>query len=294
MTSDPRLAAVDVTAALTLAVGWISGQRTKIRQVTVSQEVAEEFRRVVRDTLNDLASRDGEVWAPDAELSPETYLHLDATEVGDAPLMAAEHQGLSLVDALRAAESLPDLHPAQLPAGDLSFYAITIGNEPGSRSVFLRRSNPRRGLKRGRIYSVFSDTLHRIEEPIFAFDEWMDLVVVESEMFVLSQTVFAALFRSQDALAAQVPVWTSQLKEVVPISELGATRLQTRAQRDSRIRARLEAIVRRGHLTSVPAKRIRKALLAAELDPDLVLNSEGEFTLEDDDIAPVLYFSTLR
>lgn len=281
---------VDTTAALTLSVGWSSGKRTKLRQIAVGHGVADAFRSVLRSTIKDLESREGQDWAPDADLSPETYLKLSTGDLGQAPMLATEHQPHSLVSALKAAEDLPDMKPIDLPTGDLTLYAITLGDVAGERAVFIRRSNPRRGLKRGRIYSLLSDTLQHIEEPIFAFDEWIDLVVIADNVYVLSQTVFAALFRDQDSLTKQVPQWSSELHEAVPISGAGKDRLEKKALRDSRIRARLEAIVRRGHLHTVSKQALRDAMSLAELDPDALLNTEGEFDLEEEDIAPVLYF----
>lgn len=282
--------AVATSEAITLSVGWITGQRTKLRQIAVGHDVAAAFRLVLDSTLDDLRSREGQSWAPDADLTPETYLKIPLDQLGSAPKLAAEHGEWSLIGALARAEDLPDMKPADLPAGDLSFYAITIGDRPGSRAVFLRRSNPRRGLKRGRIYSLLEDTLQRIQEPIFAFDEWMDLIAVGDQMFVMSQTVFAAMFRGQDALAEQVPTWTADLSGVVPINIQGRDRLNVRALRDSRIRARLEAIVRRGHLPSVPRELLLQAMGEAGLDADALINDQGELVMEDADIAPVLYF----
>ncbi|MCU1477602.1 MAG: hypothetical protein JWQ64_2295 [Subtercola sp.] len=290
MVNNRAFETINVDEALTLAVGWISGRRTKIRQVAVGHEVAAAFRDVANMTIEDLGSREGESWAPDADLSPETYLTIDANLVGTAPSLGSEHGNLSLLAALQSAETLPDMKPGDLPAGDLSFYAVVIGDVAGSRAVFLRRSNPRRGLKRGRIYSLLTDTLQRIEEPIFAFDEWMDLVAFGDDVFVLSQTVFAALFRDQDSLAQQVPQWATDLHSAVPIEAAGRQRLVERAQRDSRIRARLEAIVRRGHLASVSNEVLREAMTLAELDADSLISADGEFLLQEEDIAPVLYF----
>ena len=71
MVNSRAFEAIDVDQALTLAVGWVSGKRTKIRQVAVGHEVAAAFRDVANNTINDLGSREGEDWAPDADLSAE-------------------------------------------------------------------------------------------------------------------------------------------------------------------------------------------------------------------------------
>lgn len=289
MVTDKPFDAINAQATVTLSVGWTS-TRTKLRQVPLSHDVADAFREVLNSTLTDLAARDAQPWAPDADLSPETYLTIIVSELGEKPELVSEHDGATLMDALLAAEDLPVLDRGTLPAGDLSFYAITVGDTAGQRAVFLRRTNPRRGLKRGRIYSIFSDALQTVEEPIFAFDEWMDLVCVGDTVAVLSQTVFAALFRGQDALQKQIPAWTTDLNAAVAIAESGRERLEKRALRDSRIRARLEAIVRRGHLTSVSGETLRGAMETSGLDPDHLIDADGNFVLEDEDIAPVLYF----
>lgn len=290
MTDGSAFSSIDSQEAVTLSVGWVSGRSTKLRKVAIGQSVADAFRQVIQATLDDLARREGQAWAPDADLSPETFLTLKADEVGAAPKLGIEHGSATLLEVLQAADALEAMKPDDLPAGDLSFYAITIGDVPGQRAVFIRRSNPRRGLKRGRIYSLLQDTLQRIDEPIFAFDDWMDLLSVGDEVLVLSQTVFAALFRNQDALTQQVPQWTSDLHEVLPIASAGQDRLKERALRDSRMRARLEAIVRRGHLATVTADTLVEAMSAAGLDAERLISSEGELILEAEDIAPVLYF----
>ncbi len=276
--------------AITLVVAWPSNKKIKLRQVAISSEIASAFRGVIDSAMFELNQREGQVWAPDADLSPETFLTISEADLGSAPALAAEHGEQTLFGALKSAESLPVMDPEGLPAGDLTFYALVVGDSIGSRHVFLRRSNPRRGLKRGRIYSMLSDTLQRIEEPIFAFDEWVDLICIEEEIHILSQTVFAALFRGQDALTEQVPRWTEELKKVVSLADEGRSRLEAKAQRDSRIRARLEAIVHRGHLESVTEEVLRSAMAESGLDASRLINSSGEFLLEEEDIPQVLYF----
>lgn len=276
--------------ALTLVVGWKSGLKMKLRQISLGADVEAAFRGVISKTVDDLSDREAQVWAPDADLSPETYLVLSESDLGDAPVLASEHGGQSLVEALRAAENLEAMHPRDMPVGDLSFYALVVGDRAGERTAFLRRSNPRRGLKRGRIYSLLGDTLKRLEAPIFAFDESIDLVVSGNRVGILSQTVFAAMFRDQDTLARQIPSWVTELSGAVSIEADSCVRLIDRAQRDSRLRARLEAIVHRGHLSAVSSEQMASAMVLNGLDPDRLIDEHGNLVLSDEDIPQVLYF----
>lgn len=144
-----HLRGIDTEASMSLAVGWTVGKNTKIRQVVLGADVEAAFREVVRSTLSDLDTREAADWTPDADLSPETFLVLDSSDVGDSPTLTTDHENKAFLEVLAEAERLEAIHPKHLPTGDLTFYAIVIG-DPGNRSVFIRRSNPRRGLKRGR------------------------------------------------------------------------------------------------------------------------------------------------
>lgn len=286
LTKPPLI--IDSQDPMTLAVGWTVGKNTKVRQVLLGADVATEFYQVAQNTISDLSNREASEWTPDADLSPETYLICPATDVGDSPKLTSDHDGKSFLEVLSQAERLEAINPKHLPTGDVSFYAIVIG-APGERIVFIRRSNPRRGLKRGKIYGTLSDSLQKVQDPIFAFDDWIDLVLSGENLYVLSQTVFAAFFRDQESLAKKIPEWIAQLEEHVPLADSSRECIQTRVTRDSRLKARLEAIVRRDHLASVSAETLRIAMEDNELDAERLLDSEGNLILEDDDVQQVLY-----
>jgi len=281
---------VDLSEALTLSVGWRSGTKTKLARVPMVEEVADEFRDVLEDVSRELANREAEDWAPDAEVTPETYLVASRESLGDAPLLASQLAAARLPDALESASDLPRLDAAQLPAADLSFYSLTSGDDPGDRTVFLRRSNPRRGLRRGKWFTSLSDSLTRVEEPIFGFDDQVDLVFQDAHVFVLSQTAFASLFRSNDELAAQVPHWVDTLREHVPMTKKAGKRLRARTLRDSRLKRRLEAITTRGHLQDLDPSELRTVMEQLELDPDRLLDSKNRLKFEEEDIPEVLQF----
>ncbi|WP_125458683.1 hypothetical protein [Rhodococcus sp. 1168] len=290
-TQNPEILAsinVEAPTPITLSVGWTSGRNTKIRQILLGTDVAAEFRSVARRAIADLQTREAADWTPDADLTPETFLVLDVGEVGDAPRLTSDHDGKKFLEVLSQAERLEAINPKHLPTGDVSFYAIVIG-DPGDRTVFIRRSNPRRGLKRGRIYSTLADTLQTVDDPIFAFDGWVDLVVSEENLYILSQTVFVAFFRDQETLARKIPEWIDQLATHVPLGRESKDVLTQRVSRDSRLKARLEAIVRRDHLSTVSTEELRRAMEDNELDASRLLDAEGNLTITADDVPQVLY-----
>jgi hypothetical protein len=291
MPPDPNpLEAIDISESLTLSVGWRSGQKIKLGQLTVGGDVELALREIINGALYAIDEREAEAWAPDADLSPETYLFMSQTELGTAPILASEHGEMTLVEALGSAESLPSLNPNDLPAADMQFYAITIGDTPGHRATFLRRLNPRRGLRGGKLLTSYHDVLTRIEDPVFAFDEYVDLIFAGELVLILSQSSFVSIFRAQQTLMAQVPRWTTELAGHVAITTEGQERLSAKAIRDSRMRTRLEAIVKRGHLSDVPVATIRIKMDELGLDQARLLDSSGNFEMEDVDIPVVLQF----
>lgn len=282
---------VDVTEALTLVVGWKSGPKTKLGRVPLTEEVADAFRASLTDVVDNMEEREAERWAPDADVTPETYLVASRETLGDKPeLSALPFSADDLAAALMLASDVPELRADQLPAADLSFYAVVIGDDAEDRTVFLRRANPRRGLRRGKWFTSFADALVKVDDPIFSFDDQVDLIFQDDVVLILSQTAFAMLFRSNEELTAQVPRWVKALEAHVPITKKGAKRLQVRALRDSRIKRRLEAIVTRGHLEDVSAEHLRAEMEALELNADALLNNKDRLTLEDEDIPEVLQF----
>ncbi|WP_460870314.1 hypothetical protein [Nocardioides pakistanensis] len=258
--------------------------------MVLGEEVVEQFRQLVADTLDSLEERTSEEWSPEADLTPETYLTLNRTLLGEAPLLASEHEDLTFVDALLAPEALPVLPPSDLPARDLELYAITVGSQPGERASFVRRSNPRRGLRAGRLLTSYHDVLARIDAPVFGFDLDIDLILVGDLVHVLSQTTFAKLFRDQETLIGRVPAWTGAVAAHIPMADEGRARLEAKVLRDSRLARRLETIANRGHLEGITTEEIRSKMAVVGLDHEVLINAQGELTLEEEHIPSVLHF----
>ena len=195
-TESIEFSAIDAYEAVTLSVGWKSGSKVKLGRVPMTTDVADAFREGIAAVAANVVEREAEPWSPDADVTPETYLVAARSSLGGAPIMTGiPFDAEDLPSALKLASELHELHPNELPTADLSFYAVTVGDDPEDRTVFLRRSNPRRGLRRGKWFTSFGDALAKIDDPIFSFDDDADLIFQGDAVFVLSQTAFAMLFQ---------------------------------------------------------------------------------------------------
>ena len=45
------------------------------------------------------------------------------------------------------------------------------------RTAFIRKANPYLSTRRGRFFATLAQTLTRVERPVFAFDDRVDLIV---------------------------------------------------------------------------------------------------------------------
>lgn len=283
---------VDVSADsnLTLVIGWRVGRNLKLRRIELAQEVDAEIRKSARLALEDLAQREPEDWTPDADLAPETVLVVPVNDeyIGKSPTLGREHKG-SFLDTLAQAHLLDRLVPAKIPAGEAAFYAIVLG-EPDDPTVLIRRSNPQRGLKGGKLLGVLGDKLTRVTDPVFAFDDKVDLVLSGNQLYVLSQTVFAAFFRDQQHLAAKIPAWADTLKKHVDMSDQAKGALVDRAAKDTRLKTRLEAIVTRNHLEDVSTETLRSAMTQCDLDSETLINEDGVLNFDSEDVPTILKF----
>jgi Domain of unknown function (DUF4868) len=286
----PALPALLTEGDMTLAVGWRSGPKTKLRRVNMTQGVEVELRIVATAVAADLETREVGQWSPEVVSSPEVVHVLPIGDVGTGPALAKDVESFgTLLQALAQASDLPKLTAALLPAAELQFYALVIGDDPASRTVWIRLTNVRRGLKPDRkLFTTLGDTLSKVEDPIFGFEDDLDLVSAGGTLAVLSQGAFKKLFRDNDALAAQIPGWISAITDHLPIVPAAEVILAEKCIKDSRARGKLEAISFRGHLPSVPPATIRKAMRDYGLDVTRFFNQQNKLDFKAEDVSDLL------
>lgn len=284
-----QLPNLQTEGAITLVVGWRSSSKTQLRRVNLGSDVEVALRDVARAVLDDVLTREVEPWTAEADSAPEVVHTLGVDEVGPSPILSrdvAVHG--TLLAALASASSLPQLKPNQIPAAELAFYALVIGDDPKDRTIWARRTNPRRGLRRRIFGTLGNDVLERVEAPIFGFEDDLDLVAADGVLAVLSQRAFRALFRDNEDLLAQVPAWIADVAQYLPISADAQKVLEDKCGRDSRLRRRLETVMSRKHLQSVPSPKLRTELRKHGLDPSRVFNAAGELDFKEGDLPTLL------
>lgn len=252
----PNWSALD-TRSMTLLIGWETSTRhVQVRRLPISRSVAEDLTQPVTETASRLASGTAIAYSPDLDLDDEEYAVVDRDQLDSTSTLLAGVEQLTPAEADKA-----DLQRTLL------FYAIAVGPAT-ERLVFIRRANPRANL-RNKYLTLFGDELARIDRPLLSFDlDLIDVVlVVGNGLAVLKLAAYERLFRDSPELLARTPAKVAELAAIMPLSAEATTALTEAATRNTRVRARLLAVLNRGHLATVDNTRLRAEMRRHGLDP---------------------------
>jgi hypothetical protein len=264
--------------ALTLVVGWRAG-RKKLDGgwIELTDDVASSLRGVAQAAMAELASREPKVYSFESHLEPEEFFTVPQTLL---------EYGNELLALVRSSSDLQKITASQLPGRPLLFYASVIGNEPETRTAFVRTANPVMAASAGRILTRLRGSLTALSEPVFSFDRRVDFIVTSDGIAVLNANSFDRLFRDMPAILERIPEWLHDVSAHLPIDDAALAELSERCEKDSRLRRRLQAIRDRGHLANVTLNDVRKEAERQGLDPNEVVR-DGRLAVEGID-APTL------
>jgi hypothetical protein len=116
---------------------------------------------------------------------------------------------------------------------------------------------------------VFTETLSKIDAPLFTFDNSIDMIIDPSRgAAILGLGAFEMLFRSSPDIIARTPQYVAEIASALPIDSQSMETLTAVANGNNSIRRRLQSIVARGHLSSVSIGHIRSELENYGLEVD--------------------------
>ncbi len=277
-TWTPDISLIEKTGDVTLVIAW--RKRTSIEggRVKLGNDVADSLRDICARSLDDLATREAKTYSAETALDPEEYL------VVPEALLDADHPVLDLVARVARLETLD---ASGLPDRPIVFYAMVVGDDPAARTTFVRKTNPVLIARRGRNLFSLGDALVRLETPVFAFDDRVDLVVLPEGVIVANLIAFELLFRGEAVLVQRLPEFVAEIAAHLPLADETAKELQERAATDSRLRRRLLSLHERGHLATVTLTDIRREAKAQGLDTTKLIK-HGKLVIDEVDAGTLL------
>jgi hypothetical protein len=282
MTDDGPLAfeEIDPEGPIALVVVWPRGNGYDGGYVKIEDEVAAHLRRACANTIAKFGDREPREYFADMQLEDEEFLYVnDEDLVGDS----------AVADYVLPAVRLQTVNSRSLPSRRIALYAAVLGT--GEDMVaFVRKSNPRNGVRSGSLLGSLGNTLTKIDKPIFTLDDHFDLILDEAGITALSQNTFEVLFRDTPSLQQRIPEWIEAIGDTNhPFADDGAERLAKRCQTDGRLRKRVRNIAERGHLARVGPDRIREHLRDLRMNEGDFLTEADELLLDDADPFRLVY-----
>jgi hypothetical protein len=218
-----------------------------------------------------------------------------APTVGEEGAPAAEDDTADLVWLVKHVDGLEPADRDRLDEGGFSFYAICWPHG-GSMIGFVSRTNPVATLKPGMRYFQYGDAMTAARRPDFALKEGADLVVGAEGTAILSPYSF-------DTLLGDVGVWTDQVKkdlatartllaDSISLTSGAAEALQAEASRTRANAKRLRFLLDRLKAISLEAASLRSSLVRHGVDPDLLLDANGQFSFRREGVP--LFFDAVE
>lgn len=207
-----------------------------------------------------------------------------------------------VVSEIRADQLPSTLGAADIREGGWTFHALrTVAD--GHDLVAVRAISPMRGLTSStKVVTAFTgNELKPFKEPLLAFDQKADALVVGDNVFVVAPRAVENLLIDADAVKARAPQTTQAFagKLSAPLSSTTLDAVERVCSHNAVIARRVERLVRDGTLAHVTLDKVRQALPNAALDPgDFGSGTEIEAPTDDRarvliDIAADLYYQPL-
>ena len=302
------LAKIDLTGDPHLVLGRRGAGRKGMEAVRVElrDSLHSPFRAICEQALEKVQVTDGRPYEPTAELeSGEEHFYLDVDQIpviegrpGRSALarVSREVSGAddvdnsvltpALISALRDIGRLEYASRNEILEYNPLFYAISWQQSNLEWTHFIRKSSPTRVLKPGRIWMQYSDALVRMEEPVMAIDEDVDIILGAGMMMAFKATPVKDLFSDIHLMMREVPAHVGKVQELlsarIPLSSEAADAIERVARKKYSVAVRLYALPDRIPTLNLTVPRVRQALNKHDLDQGALLNRNKEFDFLDD------------
>lgn len=302
--------AVDIAGDVTLVVARRRGKSLEGYKIEFEATAGDAIREVCQETLRRVAERSARQYEPSLHIDPESeYLAVPDAELVQHEAFRPKRRRAGnqkeggrdlnpsaetietdpqVRDLLRRASGLERLPAERLADYTFQFYAAVVGSSPTARSAFVRKANPAKVLRRGRMVFAYGDRLRFVDDPLLLLDEWFDLVVAPDGIAVLNQAAFEQLFRDIEVLNERYPVYARAFS-TLQLDEDQISTLVERCRHNSRLGNRLRQIYESGHLASgnVTMRQIKREIDKLGLPRDTLLK-DGRLDFSGADADTVL------
>lgn len=243
------------------------GDAPDIQRVQISQEVAKEFRSVIKKTIErrkrdadkgDLVLKD---YDAQAKLDRHEVERLDLTAHG---FIKSQLSGLANV------ESLDVFSADDSFVANLRFYVMVLRPQNGDPVLFFRTYTPKKELNRSAQFAIFlrQGTYDRFTDSLFLFDQYVDCMVRGDDLFIFNKDKFQKIFHFYEMLIAGAKKTLRTIQLRIPIDDFAA--FEAACEGHLQKLSKLKNIASKPYLHSITITDIKKMIKQYSLSIQIV------------------------
>ncbi len=307
-------AALKLDKGTRLLLGWRDGRRDlDALPARMTSDVSKEVIAACESALRGMAQLDRRIYSGIPALEPEQYLSL-AIATGSTGVVSDEADTLEKLDGMMPEEAAATarlvelvngtfdvdewLTKDELALGSWLFYAIVVQLEEGGVAAFVRKYNPQRGLKAGRLrVAANGNTLARFDDPLFNFDFNFDLIIAPNEIAILNVTAFNSVFADIELakIHAGEHVTTITSSVIVSLSAPSEALFRKECEERASLANRARRLAHADYLNRVTPAALRDALQRHGMSADRLGKTKVRLTNREDvevflDLVEGLYY----
>jgi hypothetical protein len=276
-----------------LLVGWReSRRRLDALRVKLHRDVFSELAELCRPAITKIQNYAERPFENFAELDDEQYFwyahNLIPQRRSQEPTLAAEDDTADLVRLVKNVDALPDATRDDLDDPKYSLYSICWPHRD-SMIGFVSRANPLATLKPGIRYFQYGDAMITVRRPDFALKEGADLVIGVNGTAILApysfQTLLGDVGISFDHVQKDMATVRKALVGNIDLTPAADKALLAEASRIRGMAKRLRLLPGRLDTIDLDAESLRKILTRHNIDPDLILDENDNFSFDQQNVA---------
>jgi len=269
-----------------MLVGWREPRRRlDALRVVLHKDVFGELADLCQPALDKVQSYEERPFETFAALDSDQYFwheHASLPQLpsrGEAP--TPDDNVADLVRLVKGVDALEDATRNDLANRKLSFYAICWRHRD-SVVGFVSRTDPVATLKPGVRFFQYGNTMRTVGRPDFALKEGADLVVGIEGTAILTEFAFQTLFAGVafENVQRDMASVRQALAGTIPLTPGADEALLAEVSRTRSMALHLRELPGRLEIIDLDIESLRKSLDAHDIDADLILDEDGCFSFE--------------
>lgn len=264
---------VDACEVQLCLASMTDGDAPDIQRVQISEDVAGEFKEIVKKALTKLKKdyNKGDLVLKDYDPQAKPDHHeVESLDLSAHDFIKNQLDGLSDVATLDVFQEDSDF------VSNLRFYIVVLKPTAGVPIYFFRTYTPKKELGRSALFAIVlkHGTYNRVADSLFLFDQYVDCMVQDDMLFIFNKDKFQKIFQFYEMLLASAKQTLQTIQQQVPIDDFAA--FEAACEGHLQKLSKLKNIASKPYLQSITMSDIKKVINKYSLQIETVGQGNDE------------------